>query len=78
MEVILYICLLPLVLISQELVCHLCFWALSLFHATTLNPTVRANIMPFLLLLNGLLFTMFSKACRVYFSHSYRLKGTSG
>lgn len=40
------ICLLPLVLIRQVLVCYLCFWALSLFHAITLNPKVRANIMP--------------------------------
>lgn len=42
--------LLLLVLICRVLACHLCFWALSLCHVTTLNPTVRSNNMPFLLL----------------------------
>lgn len=39
--------LLLLVLICRVLACHLCFWALSLCHVTTLNPTVRSNNMPF-------------------------------
>lgn len=32
----------------EVLVCHLCFWALSLLgHVITLDPSIRANLMPF-------------------------------
>lgn len=71
------ICLLPLVLISQVLVCHLCFWALSLFHATTLNPSVRTNIMPFFAVQWPSFCHLFLKLF-FFFSLSSRLKGTYG
>lgn len=70
------ICLLPLVLIRQVLVCYLCFWALSLSHAITLNPKVRANIMPLYCCSMAFFWPSFLKLVFCSFvAHSCRLKG---